>query len=178
MPQHYAIISEYFVISLIIRKDHSQERVVFDAFKNKFNLHEGENNFISHQCSILQGRNVLFHLYEYNETNNFEEFGLPLENYIFHESNFKEELALLTNFIQACFDSCDAILFALCAYEINGNLLAQKKRIEDFDCAFLAQFPIVYSRQQGSNKPLLTLNLVAQDIFTLYPVQFDDPVPK
>lgn len=166
---------EYFIISLI-SKHQGKNSLVSECLADRFNLHEGENSFVNSKYTLLNNKKIICGIFEY-ENCDFDEYCISFPEWKFHEKSFKNEIALFTTFIDDCFEVCKDIEFALCSYEINGYLLGKINQFNDLNAQFLLQFPIVYSRQKNTTKPLLTLNLDAQDIFTLYPIQFDEPVP-
>lgn len=150
---------EYFDISFIAPKTKSSKSEI-EFCLNKFGLFEGENI-----TELFSGRQIVVSIID-DEEANFEELSIGLSEQIFHKDIFNEELKELTNFIDRFFECSSNFKYALCSYELNGYLLGNIKKFEEFSNSdFLKRFPIVYERKKPYDSPVLKTNAEAQEIF-------------
>ncbi|MDA8577234.1 hypothetical protein OAI64_06035 [Schleiferiaceae bacterium] len=151
---------EFFDISLISRKT-STSKSVMDACLNQLGLSEGEN-----KSELLKGKQVVVSYFE-DEESDFEEMSIGIPEQLFTKENFDNELEPITNFVNQCFQCNPNLEYALCSYELNGYLIGQVKKLQDFSANdFLKRFPVTYQRINPVDIPHLKLNTEAQEIFT------------
>lgn len=159
---------EFFEISLILDTKH-YSRDIAKKISNKLHIFEGSNNIPHSIYSLLTSKEVIFSVYTLDDKN-FDLISIDIGDLIFHQSTFKDELAQLTQLVNTCFQLSPHIAYALCGYETNLHKIERIANLRDIDTVFLSQFPIAYIRNPNS-MPQISVNLQAQDIFTLYPCQ-------
>lgn len=150
---------EFFDISLISRKT-SSSKSELDACLVQLGLTEGEN-----KSDIFKGKQIIVSRFE-DEECDFDEMSIGIPEQRFTKENFDNELEMVTNFVHLCFQCNPYLEYALCSYEINGYLIGQVKKIQDFNNdEFLKRFPVIYQRINSLELPKLKTHLEAQDIF-------------
>jgi hypothetical protein len=152
------LMPEYFDISLITEKRKDYINSIRKCLLEKFNLEEGEN-----ESNLFGGKKVLVSFLE--DDLDFKEVLVSVPEHIFHRETFEQELKTLTLFINDFFLCCEDAQFAFCSYELNGYLLRDCKKLQDFNTEILKKFPIVYKREVSQKLPILSLNFQAQEIF-------------
>lgn len=101
-----------------------------------------------------------------DEESDFEEMSIGIPEQLFTKENFDNELEPITNFVNQCFQCNPHLEYALGSYELNGYLIGQIRKIQDFNNdEFLNRFPILYRRIGASELPFLQINNEAQEIF-------------
>jgi hypothetical protein len=168
----YNNMPEYFDISLITRKTEKAKEHLYTCLFEKFGLARGKNKF-----EYFGSKEILVFDIDDDNENDFTEICIGLPDYIFHKDIFDNELRIFTSFINTCFECCNELEFALCSYELNGYLLGTTKKLNEFDDKLLNKFPLSYKRQEGIAKPLVVVNLRAQDIFPFLD-ESDKSLPK
>ncbi|WP_437920409.1 hypothetical protein [Sphingobacterium sp. LRF_L2] len=150
---------EFFDISLISRKT-STSKSEMGACLNQLGLSEGEN-----KSELFKGKQIIVSCFE-DEESDFDEMSIGIPEQLFTKENFDSELALITNFVNQCFQCNPHLEYALCSYELNGYLIGSIKKYEEFsNTDFLKCFPIIYERKSPLELPLLKANTDAQEIF-------------
>jgi len=123
-------------------------------------LFEGEN-----KSELFEGKQIIVSYFD-DEDSDFDEISISIPEQRFNKETFKSELNLFTNFVNRCFECNPNLQYALCSYELNGYLIGQVKKIQNFNNdIFLKQFPIIYKRLVPLKLPTLETNTEAQDIF-------------
>jgi len=150
---------EYFDISLIGKKTETSKSEI-DACLTRLGLSKGENN-----SNLFEGKQIIVSFFD-NEESDFDEISIGISEQRFNNENFESELNHYSNFVKHCFECNPNLEYALCSYELNGYLIGQIKKIQDFNNdTFLEQFPIIYRRTVPFGPPKLEINKDAQEIF-------------
>lgn len=152
-------MAEYFDISFIGKKT-SNSKSQIDVCLSRFGLSEGEN--IS---DLFTGKQIVVSCFDDDESD-FDEISIGVSEQRFTKENLEVEIEKFTYFVNQCFQCNPNLEYALCSYELNGYLIGQVKKIQDFNNdEFLKRFPIIYKRIKSVDLPQLELNLDAQGIF-------------
>jgi hypothetical protein len=150
---------EYFDISLIGKKTNTSKSEL-DVCLNQLGLSEGENN-----SELFGNKRVVVSHFE-DEESDYDEISIGIPEQYFNRETFESELLVITGFVNSCFECNINLRYALCSYELNGYLIGQLKKIQDFNnVEFLQRFPIIYKRIFPLGQPKLEINLEAQEIF-------------
>lgn len=124
---------EYFEISLIAKKTERTAPTIKDFLAANFDIVEGR-----YICQYFENREVVFFIVDNAETHvDFEEIAISLPEQVFHRNILDTDLIKITDFVNSCFEHCEQIIFAVCSYEINGYLLSEVPKLEEFDDKFL-----------------------------------------
>jgi hypothetical protein len=151
---------EYFDVSLIVTKTETSKEEMSKFLIEHFGLLEGENI-----TQYFDNRKVLVSYIEDDESD-FDEICIGFTEQIFHKKTFEKELEIFTSFITICFECCNEIQYAVCSYELNGYLLSNTKKMNEFNDELLSKFPIYWKRKEKQEDTLMVLNLEAQEILT------------
>ncbi len=154
----------YWGISFIYKKSEKTSNDLIQFLMNKFQLNIGDN-----ENSYFGTKKVVVFLTElFDNTNpDYDELCVSISNQLFTKENFDNELEPITNFVNQCFQCNPNLEYALCSYELNGYLIGQVKKLQDFSANdFLKRFPVIYKRINPADLPHLKLNAEAQEIFT------------
>lgn len=149
---------EYFEISLISKNIIDSLSSKMDCLR-KLGLTEGKN-----QTDFFEGKQILVAFIGTNDED-YDELLISLPDQYFHKDSFKDELNVITNFVNKCFEYNEDIEYALCSYEMNGYILSSVYHFKDLKDEVLKKFPVVYKKNINSIFPNLEINLDAQDIF-------------
>jgi|SRR6218665_84262 len=150
---------EYFDISFIGKKT-SKSKSEMDTCLSLFCLFEGEN-----KSYLFEGKQIIVSYFD-DEGSDFDEITIGIPGQRFNKETFDSELKPFTNFVNRCFECNPNLQYALCSYELNGYLIGQVKKIQDFrNDEFLKRFPIIYKQVAPLELPRLEINTEAQDIF-------------
>ncbi len=150
---------EFFDISLIGKKT-STSKYEMDACLIQLGLYEGENN-----SDLFKGKQIIVSCFE-DEERDFDEMSIGISEQCFTREDFDIELEPFTNFVNHFFQCNQHLEYALCSYELNGYLIGQVKKMQDFsNNEFLKRFPLIYKRTNPLDLPELKKNLEAQEIF-------------
>lgn len=151
---------EYFDISFIVEKKPEALTNVKHCLEN-FGLFEGEN---PGRNSVLEMEDILVSYYE-GEVEDFDEVTIGIPNQVFHATTFEKDLEKFSVIVNKCFESTDALKFALCSFEINSYLMRDTSKLVQMDGLFLLKFPIVYKKSRKLLTPELLTNLKAQNLW-------------
>lgn len=150
---------EFLDISLISRKTITSNLEMEDCLR-RLGLSEGEN-----KSTLFEGKQIIVTCFEDKECD-FEEVSIGIPDQIFTKKNFDSELEPITFFVNQCFQYNPHAEYALCSYELNGHLIGQVKKMQDFNnYEYLKRFPLVYIRRESMKLPCLQINIDAQDVF-------------
>lgn len=150
---------EYFDISLIGKKT-STSKSDIDVCLSQLGFSVGENT-----SDLFEGKQIIVSCFN-DEESDFDEVSIGITEQRFTKENFESELEQFTNFVNRCFQCNTNLQYALCSYELNGYLIGQVKKIQEFNNdLFLNRFPIVYKRIDPLELPKSEINFEAQEIF-------------
>ncbi len=152
---------EYFEISFISKKIAPKEKIS-DLFLTRIHLQEGENYLIHSDYALMQKKNILFHIYEYDDTD-YLESTISIPEMKFYKKSFDRELEEIKKIVLAC-SQFYTFEFAVCSYEMNSYFITNVKTINDMDDAFLLQFPIYFNNSVKKSFGMY-VNVAAQEIF-------------
>lgn len=150
---------ENFCVSLICRKPLSSKSI---NWLKIVGISIGEN-----YIKYFGDRKVFVYEIERNEVDDFQEVVIAVPELVFHKDKFQIEIKPLISFLNECFFRNQDLIYALCSYEINGYVLSNVNKLEDFgDDKLLKKFPIVCLRDTADNDNIkVNYNFEAQDIF-------------
>jgi len=174
-------MGEYFELTFFLDKEKSQkgqpEKQALEALK----IAEGKNQVSNHQYPLFAGREVLFHVFGYDDVD-FLEYRVCLADFVITKKNFEKRIDQLLQVVNACFNQIDTVLFATGIYELTYYYIEGIESIEGFNKGIFKKFPILFFNKgeeygfQGDEydfQPTYTfgnvscvINKDAQDIFT------------
>ena len=154
---------EYFSISFIMNNMVTDVAIENCLRQNKLKPGQNESN-------TILGTPVLTTIYKFDWLD-YIEIEVAIPNQIFHKEKFDLELNPITELVKSFFERLDDIVYAVCSYEINSNLLGKVSELDEIK-NILETFPIAYKRDSNSSLPIILINLDAQDIFTKNPFGF------
>ena len=166
---------EYFEISFLFRNKKQNLNEIKNKFSAEFGIRDGEHYVGESKFPILKKRDVSLLYYNFEGTN-FYQFIIGLPNKFFHTKSFDFELKELSDFVDACFELHDEILYALCCYELTVNFLEDIDFLEGVDDEIINMFPIAFVKKDimvglTPTKKLKNSNLFvnhdAQDLFSV-----------
>lgn len=166
---------EYFELTLFLDKVKAHKEQATDKILDLLSLHEGRQMVSKNKYSLFIGKEVLFDIFEYDDTD-YTECRICLSELFFTKMNFKQRINQILEIANVCFNQINAILFITGIYELTYDLIKEIKKFKDFNKKNLSKFPILFFKKEndydlipnysyGSSICVVNINKNTQDIY-------------